>query len=260
MMTVHEVAEHYGVSDAFMVRALDRIGFKNAEPDTGLPTPTVTRFEAAFGDKIRAAQPKPPHPVTAESDTKPAAARSVRQPKPPVMRVAHAKVTSGRDASGHRAKRLLENPGLVHAIDAAGTNDGDPWDGEVVPGEVYFYDGPMNSGPTAACGCAHMRAVLGDEFVPADDPAKAGQCPRCATAVSEGKGFRTPPHEREYRSYFCEAYLRLRIDGSIEVQDCSLRDFHRGPHRTREGATWDIGFDDYVPTSLDTNRRITKAS
>ena len=29
-------------------------------------------------------------------------------------------------------------------------------------------------------------------------------------------GFRTPPHDREYRSYFCEAYLRLRIDGRID--------------------------------------------
>lgn len=27
----------------------------------------------------------------------------------------------------------------------------------------------------------------------ADDPARAGQCPRCAAAVAEGKGFRTPP-------------------------------------------------------------------
>jgi hypothetical protein len=159
-----------------------------------------------------------------------------------------------------RDKAVLDSPGFVHAIDAAGTQDGDPWRGEVAPGGVHFYGGPMGSGPYAACGTTRVRAVLGDEFVPANDPATAGQCPKCAVAVAEGKGFRTPPHEREHRSYFCDAYLRVRIDGRVEVQDCSLREFHSGPHRTRDGATWDISFDDFVPAPLDANRRITKAS
>jgi hypothetical protein len=118
-------------------------------------------------------------------------------------------------------KVLLDNPGTVHAIDAAGTWDGDPWSGEVVPGAVQFYGGPIKSGPFAACGHVKVRAVLGDEFVPADDPARAGQCPRCAAAVAEGKGFGTPPHEREMRSYFCEVYLRLRIERVVaEAAGC----------------------------------------
>lgn len=260
MKTVREVAEHNVVSDAFMVRALDRIGFKNAKPETGLPTPTVTRFEATFGDKIRAARPKPPSAFTAESDATPTAARGIRQPKPHFMRVAHAVVTGKRDQSGHRVKALLDNPGTVHAIDAAGTWDGDPWSGEVVPGAVHFYGGPINNGPFAACVYVKVRAVLGDEFVPADDPARAGQCPRCAAAVAEGKGFRTPPHEREMRSYFCEAYLRLRIEGRVVVETCRLRDFHSGPHRTSDGAEWSIGVDDYMPASEEVGRRITEAS
>jgi hypothetical protein len=152
MMTVREVAQNYGVSDAFMIRALDRIGFANAKSDTGLPTPTVTRFEATFGEKIRAARPKPSSAFTAESDATPTAARRAQQPKPHVMRVAHAAVTGKRDQSGHRVKALLDNPGTVHAIDAAGTWDGDPWSGEVVPSAVHFYGGPINSGPFAACG------------------------------------------------------------------------------------------------------------
>lgn len=263
MMTVHEVAEHYGVSDAFMVLALSKIGFKNAEQDTGLPTQTVARFEAAFGDRVRAAQPKPPPAFTAESDTVPTADRAVRQHPPHVMRVAHASVTGKRDRSGNRVKALLDDPGRAHAIDAAGTWDGDPWSGEVVPGAAHFYGGPVNSGPFAACGTTQVRAVLGDEFKPtdpADKTAVEGQCPKCAELVAEGKGFRPPPHEREHHSTFCEEDLRLRIDGGVEVQDCSMRDFHRGPHRTRDGATWEIGFDDYVPAPLDANRRITKAS
>jgi hypothetical protein len=259
MMTVHEVAEQYGVSNAFMVRALDQIGFGNAKPDTGLPTPTITRFEARFGERIRAARPQPADALIG-SDFKSDSSRSVRKRGPHVMRIAHAKITSGRDASGHRAKRLLDNPGVVHAIDAAGTNDGDPWGGEIVPSAVYFYEGPMTSGPPAACGWVHMRAVLGDEFIPADDPAKGGQCPRCASTVAEGKGFRTPPHERPIRSYFCETYLRIRIDGQVVVENCYLRDFHQGPHRTRGGAEWDIGVDDYVAAPEDVGCRITKAS
>jgi hypothetical protein len=260
MMTVHEVAEHYGVSDGFMARALDHIGFRNAKPDTPLATPTITRFEAAWGEKIRAARPKPPSAFTAESDATPTASRAVRQPKPHVMRVAHSNVTSGRDSQGHAEKRLLDNPGTLHAIDAAGTHDGDPWSGEVVPGAVYFFGGPIGSGPPAACGWVRVRAVLGDEFVPADDPRSASQCPRCAAAVAEGNGFRTPPSERPYRSYSCEAYLRLRIDGRVTVKDCSLRDFHDGPHRARDAAEWDIGVDDYVPSPDEVGRRITKAS
>lgn len=40
MLTVNEVGRHYGVRDAFIVRALDQIGFKNATPHTGPPTPS----------------------------------------------------------------------------------------------------------------------------------------------------------------------------------------------------------------------------
>ena len=259
-MTVHEVAEQYGVSDAFMVRALDQMGIRNVKSDTNLSTPTITRFEDRFGENIRAVRPQPANALIVGSDSKPHPSRSDRQPKPHVMRIAHARVTSGRDASGHRAKRLLDNPGVVHAIDAAGTNDGDPWAGQIVPGAVFFYEGAMNSGPTAACGWVHMRAVLGDEFIPADDPAEADQCSRCASTVAEDKGFRTPPHERPIRSYFCETYLRITIDGQVVVEDCSLRDFHTGRHRTRNGAEWSIGVDDYVPAPEDVGRRITKAS
>ncbi len=44
------------------------------------------------------------------------------------------------------------------------------------------------------------------------------------------------------------------------VEDCSLRDFHQGPHRTRDGAEWDIGVDDYVPSPEDVGSHITKTS
>jgi hypothetical protein len=191
MMTVHEVGQHYGVTDGFMVRALDQIGFKNAKPNTALPTDTVTLFEAKFGEKIRAKRPRTP--------------AAARKPKPHVMRIAHSEVTAVRVSSGHIEKRLLDSPWGVHAIDAAGTRDGDPWDGEVVPGAVYFYDGSTSSGPRAACGFAHMRAVLGDEFVPAEEPSLAGQCTRCAKIVAARKGFREPARPFGYhRSYFCE--------------------------------------------------------
>jgi hypothetical protein len=244
MLTVREVADKYGVTTKFLTLALERIGYQAATPDTVLSAATVARFESAYGAKIRAARHAPAPGFTAESDAAPPPA-SRRQPKPHVMRVAHAKVTATRDPSGLKVKALLDHPGPVHAIDAAGTWDGDPWKGEVVPGAVHFYDGPINSGPIAACGYAKVRAVLGDEFMAADDPAAAGQCPKCAAAVAEGKGFRTPPHER--RSYWCDEYLRLRVDGRVVVKDCCLRDFHGGRHRTLDGATWEHGVEDYVP-------------
>lgn len=260
MMTVQEVADRYGVSTDFMVRALARVGYHAAKPEQPLSAATVARFDKEWGDKIRAARPAPEPTFSGEADTAPAAAPSVRQPKPHVMRVAHTKVTAGRDSAGNRVKRLLDHPGVVHAIDATGTNDGDPWSGEVVPGAVYFYDGSINSGPPAACGWVHMRAVLGDEFVPADDPGRANQCPRCVAVVAAGDGFREPPHERGYRSYFCEAYLRVRVDGRVTVKDCSLRDFHDGPHRARDGAEWDVGIDDYAPSPDEVGRSVTEAS
>src|SRR5680860_1534359 len=108
MMTVHGVAERYGVSDAFMLRALDRIGFEDAGPSTGVPEPTVARFEATFGDKIRAARPKPAPTFAADSDAAPTAARAVRKPRRHVMRIAHAAVTGTRDKAGNRVKAVLD--------------------------------------------------------------------------------------------------------------------------------------------------------
>lgn len=257
VITVHQVAEHYGVSDGFMVRALDQIGFKNAKPDTALPTPTVTRFESEWGERIRAKRPNAPAAFTALSDAAPTASRAVRRQTPHVMRITHAHVTAGRDAVGNREKRLLPNPGPVHAMDAVGTWDGDPWSGDVMPGAVHFFGGPMNSGPRAACGRPHMRALLGAEFVPAEDPTEAGQCPRCAELVAEGKGWREPPGSFDP---FCHASLHVKIDGKVEVQECRLSGQHRGLHRTRDGATWDVGFDDFVPAPLDAARHINKVS
>lgn len=244
MLTVREVADKYGVTTRFLTLALEKLGYQAAGPDTVLSSAAVARFESAYGAKVRAARPSPAPGLIAESDAPPPGVCD-RRPTPHVMRVAHAKVTATRDPSGQKVKVLFDHPGPVHAIDAAGTWDGDPWRGEVVPGAVRFYDAPSSGGPFAACGYVKVRAVLGDEFVPADDPAAAGQCPVCAAAVAEGKGFRTPPHER--RSDWCEEYLSLRVHGRVVVMDCCLRDFHDGRHRTLDGATWEHGFTDYVP-------------
>jgi hypothetical protein len=256
MLTVRQAADRYGVSTAFMIQALARISFNATSPETPLSTGVIARFEAEFGKKIRAKRPRSQPAFTAESDTTPTAARAVRQRKPHVMRVAHAKITGKRDQSGHRFKTLLDNPGIVHAIDAAGTWDGDPWSGEVVPGAVHFYGGPINSGPYAACGTTKVRAVLGDEFDPEDKSPTL--CPRCVELVVEGKGFRTPPHERP--EPFCDAYLRLRIDGKVVVEKCFMRDYHAGPHRTSDGAKWLRSVDDYRPAKSDETRHISAAS
>lgn len=259
MLTAQVVAERYGVTIRFMILALDKIGCRRQTADSELSAATVARFESAFGEKIRAARPAPEPAFTAATDVDQPVARVTRQTKPHVMRVAHAKVTGKRDRSGMPCKALLDDPGLVHAIDAAGTWDGDPWRGEVVPGAVHFYGGPIGSGPYAACGTTQVRAVLGDEFVPDDEAVAKGQCPKCAEPVAAGKGFRNPPQERP--DPFCHAFLRLKIDGRVVVEDCRrLGDCHRGPHTTFDGATWDIGLDDYVPATPIEPHRITEAS
>ena len=261
MMTVREVAKRYGITVGAMKQALAKIRYNAANPDSPLSAAVIHRFEMEWGDKIRKLRPAPEPKFSGETDIAPSTSRSTRLPKPQVMRVAHSKITSGRDASGLAEKRLLPHPERVHAIHAAGTRDGDPWAGEVMSGAVHFYDGVAGSGPPAACGWVRVRAVLGDEFVPADDPQSEGQCSLCAEIVSGGGGFRNQPEPYAfYRSPFCEDYLRIRVDGAVRVKDCRLRSFHDGPHRADDGAEWSIGLDDYMPASHELGRSITRAS
>jgi hypothetical protein len=263
MLTVREVADRYRVSVAFLTLALEKIGYRASGPDSALPSGVVARFESAYGEIIRAARPAPGPGSTAETDepAPPPISRAAGESRPHVMRVAHESVTGARDLQGNRVKRLLDNPGRLHAIDAAGTQDGDPWLGEVKPGRVHFYGGPIGTGPRAACGFI-VRAVLGDEFVPDYDPAypfRSRQCPRCAELVADGKGFRKPPDPFGYDPY-CSAYLRVQIDGQIKVKDCSQDRYHRGPHRAGDGSEWEVGVDDYVPSPAEVGSRVTRAS
>lgn len=262
MTTVQEVADRYLCRAGLVVGLLARMGY-NSTPRTSLPPSVLADFDALWGDKIRAARagsqsaPKPAE-SEAEAAVPPRVGRDRYKLAQQVMRVAHERVGAGRDAQGNREKRLLPDPGLVHAIDLTGTRDGDPWRGEVVTGATHFFGGAMNSGPTAACGRPHMRAVLGDEFVPdEEDTARSSQCPRCAQVVADGRGFRSPPG---FYDPFCHAFIHVKINGEVEVQNCSLRGEHWGLHRTRDGATWDVGFDDFMPAPLDAGCRITKAS
>lgn len=145
MHTVREIADRYGVTTKFLRLALETIGYHLAEPDQPLSAATVARFESAYGDKIRAARPAPEPGFAGETELQ-SATRPTQQPKLHIMRVAHTKVTGKRE-NGFAVKALLDSPGLVHAIDAAGTQDGDPWHGAVVPGAVHFYGGSIGSGP-----------------------------------------------------------------------------------------------------------------
>lgn len=253
MMSLRQLADSYGVSTAFLLRALEEIDFRDAQVDTPVPSAVLQHFETKFGARIREAKAK----LTPASRPSPISTGHYRS-KPHVMRIAHSKVGAGRDSAGNRVKKLLDNPGITHAIDAAGTWDGDPWNGDVHPGDVHFFGGAMNSGPSAACGRGHMRAVLSDEFVPADDPQSANQCDRCADLVADGKGFRDGPGYRG--SPYCDNSLRVRIDDNVTIKTCYLRYNHQGPHRAPDKSEWEIGLDDYVPAADEIGSSITKAS
>ncbi len=244
MLTVADVANYYGASNAFVLRALGQIGVAAQRPESPVPDHAVNAFEKAFGAKIRAARPT----GVDTADVAP-----VWKPRPHLMRIARERYT-GKKLGGFVEPALLDEPGTLHAIDAAGTRDGDKWHGKEEPGACHFF-GP--SGPPAACG-KRVKVVLGDRFDP--ERGTPNLCPGCVTLVAADRGFRDAPRDREYRSYSCEGHLPVKIDGRVRVQECCLREDHRGPHRSRDGAKWDLGFDDFEPAPLDASRRITKAS
>lgn len=122
MLTVQEVADRYDVSIKFMIAALDKIGFRRARPDSPLSAVTVQRFETEWGEKIRAARRSPAPSFTGETEV---VVRPSDKPKPHVMRISHAKI-GGKREGGLAVKALLDNPGMVHPIDAVGTWHGRP--------------------------------------------------------------------------------------------------------------------------------------
>lgn len=261
MLTVREVADRHRVSVAFLTLALEKIGYGVHDPDSALPPGVVDSFESAYGDKIRAVRPAPDRGAAANTNNvaPPRVGHSGSRYGSHVMRVAHKSVTGARDSQGNRVKRLLENPGLLHAIDAAGTQDGDPWHGEIKPGHVHFYGGPIGTGPRAACGFI-VRAVLGDEFVPgwnSGSQPRADQCPTCAALVADGKGFRSPRDLSGYDSN-CSEYLRVQIDDEIRVKVCERDWRHSGSHRGGDGSEWDVGVDDYVPSPTEVGSQVNR--
>jgi hypothetical protein len=110
VMSVRHVADTYGVSNAFLVRALTQLGLEGGQVESPGPSVILTRFEATFGPGIREAKAKQapaqrPDPFSTRQ----------RQSKPHVMRIAHAKVAAGRDEVGNRwgADGLACRPGSV---------------------------------------------------------------------------------------------------------------------------------------------------
>lgn len=51
----------------------------------------------------------------------------------------------------------------------------------------------------------------------------------------------------ERPSPICDAHLSLKNDGQMIVEECHRRNFHSGRHETREGASWELGREDYKP-------------
>jgi hypothetical protein len=244
VLTVKDLADHYGVSIAFAIRALAEIGVANARPDSALSNATINRFEARFGDRIRAKRlAPPPEPLTiAEMREK---RRREEQARPHVIRVAYKHVTAQR-GTGETIMADERLRGPAHAIDPVGTNDGEPWTADPPPADDahHFYSHP---GPPAACG-VQVRVVMGQPFT-------AGLpmvCPNCVREFANGRAVRNPPGEYYREPRFCEAYIRIRSpEGVIRVEECRLRNYHDGRHETQHGATWETGPDDCEPPPVE---------
>lgn len=215
MQTVDQIARQYETSTAFVVRALEQLGCRAAQPDTQVPASTLARFEKAFGDRLRGAGAAPPEGERAPDDPLPLRRRPVR-----VIRVAHA-----------------TSAGSAHAIDTTGTDDGDPWRNGPAEGAHHLY---TDAGPFAACG-VQVTVLMGEMF----DGGREDACPQCVEIVSAGEAYRDPPGFR----YHCEAHLRVLDDGRPVIEPCRFRDRHEGPHETAGGATWTSGPEDEAPTA-----------
>ena len=68
MLTVQQVADKYGVSVAFMLAALAKIGFHATGADTPLPPPIVNQFAVKWATKIHMNRPNQPTEFQGVSD------------------------------------------------------------------------------------------------------------------------------------------------------------------------------------------------
>lgn len=139
-------------------------------------------------------------------------------------------------------KMLPEEPGLTHAVDVHGTDEGSQWFRRAWSNrrrDPIFYERFV---PDAACG-VQVPVALPIVFKPdADDDTV---CPECVEVVKSGGGFR-PPRGRGKCSDF------LRFDAStghdrVSVYSCVRPAAHGGVHEDSEGATWFEGVESFKP-------------
>lgn len=254
MPTVRQLAGEFGVSPGLVMKALLRLAVYTEGPHSEVHLDHAQRFRDEFAPKIKKAKPKDLDVRTDDTGIGRRPVRSSpRDPSSPtrqdhIIRMAHAHVSAGRRhaapgsmlASSDRYPVLSTTPGLIHAIDPIGTRDGDPWSGQRVAGRHSFYTHP---GPPAACG-TRVRAILSDEF--ALDT--VNPCPKCREAFESGRASRNPPRDW-FDRFDCEDSVRVQINGVDRVEECCLRDFHRGRHRSHSGATWQQDGSDFRPAS-----------
>lgn len=253
MPTVRELAAEFGVSPGLVMKALLRLAVYTEGPQSQVHPDHAQRFRDEFGPKIKKAKPQTADVMSDDTDVgrRPVPSprdESSRTRQEHIIRMAHAHVGAGRRlaapgsmlTSSDRYAVLSTTPGVIHAIDPVGTRDGDPWSGQRVAGRHSFYTHP---GPPAACG-TRVRAILSDEFA-LDTP---NPCPRCFAAVESGRATRNPPRDW-FDRFECSDTVRVKVDGVERVEDCCLRDFHRGRHRSYSGATWQQDGSDFRPAS-----------
>lgn len=223
--TVSKMAERYGTSTAFVLQALERIGFRATRGDVSVPVSFQHQFDKAYGQRIRDNRPTP--------IAEPPSVQPLERSMP--LRVAYDAVEYKRNMQTlDRYKALPAEPDVVHALDVNNTREGDPWSPSRARfhrlGDVVYFE---HGGPRAACG-ERVLAVLRRKF----DDATKRPCPTCLELFRTGGAvgrFKTP---EPYSDYRCHSYRRVTNAGVVSVWQCRHRSDHSGDHEDHDGNRW----------------------
>ena len=241
MMSLRQLADSYGVSTAFLLRALEEIDFRDAQVDTPVPSAVLQHFRDEIWCQDSGSQGRASARVSAvPGQHRPLSVQAACDAHCPHQ-------GRGRTRLGREPRQKAVGQSRHHTRYRRRWHMGwRPLERRRASGRrPLLWRGNEQRSARRVRPWAHAGAVLATSSSLADDPQSASQCDRCADLVADGKGFRDGPGYRG--SPYCDNSLRVRIDDNVTIKTCYLRYNHQGSHRAPDKSEWEIGLDDYVP-------------